>query len=242
MDETTTTDVVTQESGAENAQPVEQQTEAVSQTDLETTNDNDQSTESVEAPTDDASQAEQDVWAKKGIDITTAEGQAKAAKMYADAQKALTQKAQKASELEKQLTTPSGYDDDRIIALETKYAVRDFFDANPEAKALESEMAKYIVENGKSELVKAGYLTLDEVHAIVAAKSVDHSQLKAEGRKEGLQELANKQRATAVSGNAVSSTPAPKLTRQNVNEWYSSLSSEERALPENQAKLSSVLS
>ena len=240
MDETTTTDVVTQDTGAEYAQPEEQQTEAVSNTDLETTN-NDQGSDSDGVSTDGASQTEQDVWAKKGIDITTPEGQAKAAKMYADAQKALTQKAQKASELEKQLTQPSGYDDDRIIALETKYAVRDFFDANPDAKALEAEMAKYIVENGKAELIKQGYLTLDEVHAIVAAKSVDTSQIKAEGRKEGLQELANRQRATAVNGSASNSAPAPQVTSANVEEWWTSLSAAERANPENRRKLDSLL-
>ena len=240
MDETTTTDVVTQDTGANIAQPEEQHTEAVSNTDLETTN-NDQGSDSDEVSTDGASQTEQDVWAKKGIDITTPEGQAKAAKMYADAQKALTQKAQKASELEKQLTTPSGYEDDRIIALETKYAVRDFFDANPEAKALEAEMAKYIVENGKAELVKQGYLTLDEVHAIVAAKSVDTSQIKAEGRKEGLQELANKQRATAVNGSANNVAPAPQVTSANAEEWWTGLSPAERANPENRRKLDSLL-
>ena len=244
MDEPTTTDVVTQDSGAEIAQPVEQQTEAVQTTDLEQPT-NDQSSDSTEAPTDDVSQ-EQDVWAKKGIDISTAEGQAKAAKMYADAQKALTQKAQKASELEKQLSAPTDeYDNDRVARLEVIMKTRDFFDSNPEAKELEAEMAAYINSDPtgtKRELVKAGYLSLEEVHAIVSANPNRTTELKAEGRKEGLQELANKQRATAVNGSAVNKAPAPSLSRANAESWWESLGAEGRADPANRQKLDSLLS
>lgn len=242
MDETTTTDVVTQETGEQVSQPEEQQTEAVQTTDQETSTNDPVEEQEESTSTDD----ELTTWAKnKGLELDS-DSARKAAEMARNAEKAMHQKAQKASELEKQLSQPTeGFDEDRIARVETILKTRDFFDNHPEAKELEAEMAAYINSDPtgtKRELVKQGYLTLEEVHAIVSANPNRNSQLKEEGRKEGLQQLANKQRATAVNGNAVNKAGAPKLSRENAESWWESLGPEGRADPANRAQLDSLLS
>lgn len=248
MSETTTTDVVTQEPGAEIAQPVEQPTEAVQNTDPETTNTNDSvPTETDSTSTDDGL----DDWAKnKGLELDS-DNARKAAKMAREAEKGFHNKAQKASELEKQLSQPELLDDDPIKnevynyikTQQVKDTTRDFFDRNPEAKALEQDMAAYITSDAtKAQLVREGYLSLDDVYAIVSSNPNRANTLKAEGRKEGLQELANKQRATAVNGSASNSAPAPKLSRANAETWWESLGAEGRANPENRRQLDQLLS
>lgn len=246
MDETTT-EAVTQDTGADFAQPEEQQAEAVQETvDSEPTNVNDQSSDNSQGDdtSTDGDINPSDFWSKKSIDISTAEGQAQATKAYQEALKAMQDKGKKANELEKQLSAPNGYDDDRIARVETILKTRDFFDAHPEARELESDMAKYINadESGlRRELIKQGILSLEEVHAIVSADPNRTTQLKEQGRTEGLQQLANKQRTTAVTGNAVNSAPAPKVTSDNVESWWDSLTTEQRKDPANISKLDSLL-
>jgi len=157
----------------------------------------------------------------KGIDLSTPEGQAKAIKSWREAEKAMHQSTAKASELEKTLTTQpdppldaNGNAADpmtqlamKVQAMETAQAVNNFFISNPDAKALEGAMTKIVTDNPTiGELVKNGYLNIGQLYAM--AKGSDASledRLKKDGGHEALEEVAKRQRGSAVQGKATSS-------------------------------------
>jgi len=248
MDESTTNPDAQDEQALE-AQPVEA-LDAAANTDSESieTTDQTDSEETAEAATsedDDLS----DYWAKKGIDITTAEGQAKAAKSYREAEKAMTKKAQQASELAKKVNEASPIDEN---ASEAQQALQIAQQLRNEAvidkwardnKVTESEleaMDAYVDENVRAkQLLGAGLLTLDEVRKL--SINTDTAAIKKQGGQEALQNLANKQRASAATGNAVNSTPPAALTAANAEAWWDSLGAEGRADPANRAKLDALL-
>ncbi|MBO1267085.1 hypothetical protein [Arthrobacter cavernae] len=157
MDESTT-DATTQDTGAVvTAQPEEQLAEAAN-TDSESTTTTDQTTTD---ETDNASTTSEDdlsdYWTKKGIDITTPEGQAQAAKSYREAEKAMTQKAQQASQLEKQINAqPLAVDTDNELvrqaiekssALETTLAVREWKSSNNITPEQDAALGEYVTAN-----------------------------------------------------------------------------------------------
>lgn len=150
-----------------------------------------------------------------------------------------TQKRQKASELEKTMTTMS--DDSaeqqaqvtgenpevlkRLQRMEVKDSVRDFFDRNPDARPFEKEMAKIAVESGlygtPEAILKASY-------AIAVSNNPD--AVKSQGKREALESLAHKQNAAVPIGNAINGasmstatiTPqnVDQLVAQNSQEWF----------------------
>lgn len=239
--EETTTEVVTQETGA-TAQPEEQHAEAVLDTTSEPTSNDSQ----VEEPTQVENSHEE--WLRnKGIDPADPEAMAKVAAMAQNAERAMHDKAQKASKLEKELGTVTQNGESEALArtqaLEAKLATRDFFDAHPEAREQEEAMVDWITGDPvQREMVKQGLLTLDQVHAIVSASGSNTQAIKDQSRKETLEGLANKQRATGVQGAATTSAPAPQLTSANADTWWESLGADGRANPENRAKLDRLLS
>ena len=218
-----TTDAATQDTGAEvTAQPEEQLAEAA-KTDSESTTTTDQQTEeeTVEETTTSDDEDLTDYWAKKGIDITTPEGQAKAAKSYREAEKAMHNKAQQASELEKQVNAqPLDVDTDNELvrqaleksnALETTMKVREWKQQNNITPEQDAALGQYVTENpNKAYLLKNGYLTYDDILAMSGVKSQDTSEAKKQGSREALQDVANKQRATAINGSASQAAPAVK--------------------------------
>jgi len=249
MNEQPTTDAPVQDEGAITAQPpVEQQAEAETPVQEPTDTSTQEPAEADNSAEDDLS----DYWNKKGIDITTPEGQAQAAKSYREAEKAMHQKSQQASELEKQINGPtvdpdaSRADQAYAIAqqLQNEKVIREWKESNNVTKEEDDAMGEYAKANPRTaELLVNGQLTLDEFRAIaVPGQKVDTSAIKQEGGQEALEKLANKQRATAVQGNASSSTPATSLNKGNVEQWYEQLGSAGRQDPANQAILQSILS
>jgi hypothetical protein len=164
----------------------------------------------------------------------------KAAKMAMNAEKAMHAKSQRASELERtmgqmsdtsaeQVAQATGENPEilkRIQRMEVKESINDFWDANPDAKQYESEMAQIAVDSGlfgsPDAILKASY---------AMAVANNSATIKSQGKREGLESLAQKQQAAVPRGNAVNTGVANEtITPQNVDflvgknsmEWYMS--------------------
>lgn len=219
--EESTIDAATQEPGVvPTTQPEEQPAETV-QTASESSETTDQPSTDETGPAPASSDEDDlaDYWTKKGIDITTPEGQAQAAKSYREAEKLMHSKAQQASELEKQISTQTTVDPDaseaqRALAIATqlqnKAVIETWKAQNNISHEEDVAMGAYAKANPKTaELLTSGLLTLDEFRAIaVPAKPVDTTAIKKQGGQEALEKLANKQRATQpIGGAATPSSP-----------------------------------
>ena len=219
----TTTNADLQDTQAQDAQPVEQPAEAVTTPPSEpTTTTNDGQPEADEPAPADNSQESTDptaFWAKKGIDITTPEGLAKATQSYSEAEKRMHQTAQRSSELEKQLETApaeqvsndpiaqKAYEEAKGVRLELQ--VERWKSSNQVTPEQDAAIGTYLSEHqDKAYMLKNGYLTLDDVAAMSGALKQDTEALKSAGKKEALENLATKQRSTAPSGGASTSAQA----------------------------------
>lgn len=253
MTETTTPEAPVTEAPVETpVEPIEQQPEEAVTTTTEPT-PTDPPTEGP-APADNPEEDDlSDYWSKKGIDISTPEGQAKAAKSYREAEQAMHRKNQEASELSKQLTDqPVHVDSDdplvqqlanKVVTLERSQNVAKFVDNVKLTSAQEQVMSEYLTQNPqKVQMVNAGLMSLEDVYTLSGAGKEDPTSLKQAGRAEAIQELADKQRATAASGSASAGSTSTSVTAENFDVWYANLSPEERAKPETQKVLSRFLS
>lgn len=170
---------------------------------------------SKDAPSDDD---ELSSWAeKKGLTLDS-DNAKKAAKMAREAERAMHQKAQRASELEKSISTKSdeyaeevaqvtGQDPElvkRLQRIEVRESVRDFWDANPDARQYESQMIELL--QTKPHL--AG--DLESLYASALVKSGNLDAVKSQGKREALESLAHKQQAAVPTGNATNSGITPK--------------------------------
>lgn len=197
-----------------------QRTEAETTTDQTTTTQSeDQSTETATATTssdDDLA----DYWTKKGIDITTPEGQAQAAKSYREAERAMHAKNQQASDLEKQINkAPLDVDTDNELVkqalqessqLKTTLAVRDWKAQNNITPEQDIALGEYVTNHQDvGYLLKNGVLTLDQVYAMSGVGTLDAEALKKAGGEEALQKLATTQRSSAPKGSASHQAPTP---------------------------------
>lgn len=217
----TTTDADLQGTQAQDAQPVEQPAEAVTTADSEPQQP-EQEDATPEAPAEQADNADDltDYWAKKGIDITTPEGQAAAAKSYREAEQALSRKAQEASQLKKSLVDqPVTVDSDNplvqslaeeVVTMKRQAMIDSFTSKVNMTSEQEAEFAKYIIDTNKADLINGGHLTLEEAYKLSGVGSVDPSTYKSQGKKEALQTLANKQTATAPKGSATTNAAPQK--------------------------------
>lgn len=210
MEEITTTEAPV-DAGVVETQPVE----AVATEAVETpTTQPEGQTEQVEPTQVD----ELDTWAKaKGLELDS-DNTRKAAKMAREAERAMHEKARKASELEKsfvaqsdeiaeQVAESTGQDPEtikRLQRIEVKEAVRDFWDSNPDARKYEADMVKLVAERPHL----AG--DLDALYATAVIMSGGLDAVKSQGKREALESLAQKQQATAPMGNATNSGTAPK--------------------------------
>lgn len=254
MDESTT-DAEVQEQAAIQSQPEGQNAEAEQTPTSEPTTTNDEQQEATEPEQSDNSQESDDpsaYWQKKGIDISTPEGLAKATQSYREAEKRMHQTTQRSSELEKQL---GGVEYDQVSndpiaqqALETAASVRlelqveRWKQSNNVTPEQDIAIGEYLQENQqKAYMLKNGYITLDDVAAMSGAFKQDTSAIKQQGSRETLEKLANKQSATSIPGNAVTSSPPQALTAANAESWWDSLGAAGRADPANRAKLDSIL-
>lgn len=183
-------------------------------------------------PTEPSDDDQLTKWAEaKGLKLDS-DNAIKAAKMAREAEKAMHSKAQKASELERSMSAMSdesaeniaeatGQDPEvlkRLQRMEVKNSIRDFWDANPDARNYESEMTKIATEAGLSGTPEA---ILKAAYAI--AKTADTEAVKSQGKKEVLESLAAKQSAAVPTGNAVTPTAsAGAITPENVDQMVAS--------------------
>jgi len=248
QDDTTPEVESTVVTGVEETQPETVDTETAVDTEQETPE------ASEDEPEQSDTSAEEDLsdWAaKKGIDLSTPEGQAKALKSMRESEKSFHAKAQQASELEKQLTNPVSDPDasqaEQALAIATQLqnekVIRNWKEANNVTPEEDAAMGEYAKSNPRAaELLTNGLLTLDEFRAIaVPAQKIDKDSIRKEGGQEALKKLANKQLATAVKGGASSAQTSTALNRDNVEQWYASLGAEGRQDPANQATLQRIL-
>jgi hypothetical protein len=264
MDESTTTEATVAEGGSEQTiqgvavndqgQAVEPQPEATEQAEAaeatEQTTTEDQQVETKPSEDDELS-----TWAeKKGLELDS-DNARKAAKMAREAERAMHQKAQRASELEKSIETRSdevaeqialntGQDPEllkRLQRVEIKEAIRDFWNTPTASgelpdKSLEPAMSKLVMERP--------YLAgdLESLHAIAMVQSGKINAVKSQGGQEALKSLAQNQQAAVPRGNAVNpsgTNSVGKITPQNVDQVVAGMTAEEYAkrLPEINAAL-----
>ncbi|MBM4644771.1 hypothetical protein GS464_29600 [Rhodococcus hoagii] len=223
MDESTTDVVAQDQAQVITAQLEEQPAEAETTPTSEPTPTQPQTDAPMDEPvsTDNPTEGEEfnsvEFWSKKGIDITTPEGQAKAAKSYSEAEKRMHQSTQRSSELEKQVkAAPSEqYSSDptaqkameMATAAQQALEITNWKQANQITPEQDEKMGQYLVENqDKAYLLRNGYLSLDDIRAMSGVDTVDSTAIKQQGGKEALEQLANKQRTTAPRGAAVQTT------------------------------------
>jgi hypothetical protein len=210
MEPNTTTEPATQEPGVEpTTQPEEQPGAAVTTPEPEPTptTEPEEPTEEGPAPADNPAPDEDlTAWAaNKGIDLNTPEGQAKALKSMREAEKKLHDSTAQASSLRKQIEqSPATNDDQRVQRLETLYAVSQWKADKQLTPDQDAKMGEYLSADPiKTEMVKQGLLSLDEVYVLSGASQVNPAAIKQQGGQEALEKLANKQRATAPTGSAM---------------------------------------
>lgn len=173
-------------------------------------------------------------WAEnKGLKLDSEDAK-KAAKMARDAEKAMHQKAQRASELEKATKIkdediPLGasnqeVDNLRIRNVELRQDIRDWKVDNQDKLAHEAEMVKVLQDPVKRQLVQSGYLSLDDVYSIAVGNDpAKEADLKSQGKQEALKSLAHRQQAATPTGDAVTPTAStPAITPQNVDQLVGS--------------------
>lgn len=233
MTETTTPEAPVTSAPVETpAQPTEQQPEAAVTTTTEPTPNPAPATEAAPQTTDADDLS--DYWSKKGIDITTPEGQAQAAKSYREAEKTMHKKSQEAAELTKQLTDePVVVDSDnplvqdlasKVVRMERSQTINDFVGRVKLTTDQESTMATYLEDNPqKKAMVNAGLMTLDEVYTLSGAKTgPDPAALAKKAKDEAIQELADKQRAAAQQGSATA--PSSTVPGDSISDLKARLS------------------
>lgn len=222
--EDTTTDAATQDTGVvtDTTQPDEQPAEAVETPTTEPT-ELEEATEGEPASADTSDDDLSDYWAKKGIDITTPEGQAKAAKSYREAEKAMHSKSAEASQLKKAATDlPVNGEDDRIARLEIKSEIRDWQIENgiKPGDPKDIKMGNFLEANPAKKLaLQYGVLSLDEIYTLSGADKIgqpDPNALKSQGKEEALRQLANKQQAVSPKGSASTQTSDIKTLEERL--------------------------
>lgn len=241
MDESTTTDAPVAEGGSEVIQgvPVDSEGRAVTESQPEPTEPaeaaTDQTETSQDAPKDEepapADNSTVEWLKKKGVDPNSPEAIEKVAEMARNAEKAMHEKAQKASELEKSTriteeqypadATPEQVERINVRNLELRLDIKDWKQNNPDKLAHEAEMIKVLSDPIKKEMVQSGYLSLDDVYAMAVGSNPDTlANVKSQGKKEALETLAQKQQAAVPVGNAVRSSVSgdTKITPQNVDQ------------------------
>lgn len=208
MDEQTTTDAATQDTGVTEVvtQPEEQPAEAVTTPDSEPQ----QEEQTDDAPAEDNAPegkvATPEWLASKGIDPNDPEAVQKLANMAFNSEKLMSKSRQESNELKKSIGEQPATDDDGWKRrMELSMQVNDWKDAKGITSAQDAKMGQYLVDNPQKNIaLQYGVLSLDDIYAMsgAATMGLDANALKSQGGKEALQQLANKQTTTAPKGNA----------------------------------------
>jgi hypothetical protein len=231
MDEESTTDAPEQ-TGGQTIQGVQVDDQGMAVPEPETSEETAEEPKPQEEsqPTEEPSKEDTlDSWAKnKGLTLDT-DSARKAAEMARNAERAMHEKARRASELEKSMLTmgdesaeavaeQTGQDAGtlkRVQRMEIKDAIRDFWDQNPDARTYEKEMAEIATTAGlygsPEAILKASY---------AMARAQNEGATKSAAKREALESLAQQQQAAVPQGNAVTAgtTSASKITSQNVDQ------------------------
>jgi len=250
--EQTTTDASAQDDQALDAQPVEEQAEAVQTVDSEPQQPESSDDGSGEGEPEEADNSQSKTFTpewleSKGIDLSAPDAAEKLANMAFNSEKMMSQTINKtkSSELEKSVQVKG----DGVSQQSTTDMVLGallYKQTHPELTSeQDNAMGEYINSNPDAKLkLSYGLYDYDDIFVKSGAYKLgqpDASALKKQGSQEALQQLADKQRATAVRGNASTTTVPQGVTKSNVDSWWEGLGSEGRANPENRAKLDQIL-
>lgn len=255
--EESTTDAAVQDVQAQDAQPViEQQAEAETSASepIQTQEAQDEPVDTDNSAADESKTVTPEWLQSKGLDTSVLEDpeKLKLANMAFNQEKLMSKTRQQATQLEKQMQSlpETQYSEDPMVQealsvarrAETTLAVSQWKQEKGITPAEDQALGEYVSSNPNlGQLYKQGALTLDNLYAMYKADTTDTAAIKKEGAKEALEGLANKQRTAAPTGNAVSSAPAPGVTKDNVEQWWEGLGREGRNDPANRAKLDAIL-
>jgi hypothetical protein len=175
-----------------------------------------------DAQADDTSDIQ--AWAaKKGIDLENADP-VKLAQMVRESEKRMHEATAKARELETGMVESSNleYTGNEAIdqlaiqvnQMNIQNRVRDFFEANPSAREYESKMAELVVARPWLQN------DLEALHALAVNSPDRAAELKRDGGREALTNLAQKQSAVPPPANASTgaTSSSEKITSANVDE------------------------
>jgi hypothetical protein len=190
----------------------------------------------------------------KGFDPNSPDALAKVAEMYRNAETQLrstrndakldtsiTDAAQE-SDLAQANPTPEWQQELNQLKLERN--VDKFFGQEGVDAAMRPKMAEAATANPNlAYLVETGVLSLQDMYNMVRGSDPTLlNQAKTDGAREALTAVKDRQQAKAVPGNATSSAMATGgPTRETRDAWYSGLTPEQRASPETQRTLASLL-
>lgn len=219
-------------------QPSEDGETETAGTQTETSQDTSETTE--DAPTtEDKSSDEIIEWAtNKGLEINPDNAnEVKLARMQREAEQAAHAKFAEAKALRDEVKSKTEYSDDafdelraEVRTLKAQNSIGNFYKEYPDASEYDAAMADLVREDPNMlELAMAG--NLKPLYALAKLNKLDSAkeELRQDGGREALKTLAQKQQATAITGNAVTSTlSSDKITPQNVDrlvaqndqEWF----------------------
>jgi len=158
----------------------------------------------------------------KKLDGTSADAFEQAAKMAYNSEKLMTKATQEASELKRSLTgtTPASDGQDPgmgefIADYKRDKMIGTFKESHKDWQQHEPAMASLLQEQvqtpdgvfTRSQLVNAGYASLEQIYREAKGSSPDTNSIKSEAKQEVLQQLANTQRAGGALPNASQSNP-----------------------------------
>lgn len=209
--EESTTDADMQDTQALDAQPVEQPAEA----DNTLTSEPTQGEEEPDTSSDNSDEPESKTYTpewlqSKGIDPNDPDALQKALNMAYNSEKLMSKSRQQSSALEKQVSQAPQVEGASLNRTDLLVGAMLFKQSNPLTEAQDSKMGEYLTSNPqKLQMLQHGLLTYEDIYQISGAAGMgqpDPDVLKSQGRKEALQQLANKQAAVAPRGNASAGT------------------------------------
>lgn len=221
-DDTTTTDAPVQDTGADDAQPVQTDQAEAEQTQDTTTQSASGEGES-QTNIEDLSK-----WASaKGLEINADNpNEVKLAQMQREAERKMHETTSQASELrnavnrEIEVEAAGLVGDEAVMAeiqqLKINQQINDFYSQNPDARKYDQAMAQLVNEN--PQLAAGG---LEALYAVAKTREMQaggEQQLKQQGGQEALKELASKQKVAAPQANATSYQTGSKVTLAEVGE------------------------
>lgn len=238
MEEQTTTEPSSQEAVGEiHGVAVDSENRAISQPEEAEETAGSQTEEPVSTEQEDTGEVdttdELAKWAaNKGIEVST-ESERKLAEMARNSEKAMHTKTSEASELQKSVEKQTGTNEfgdpltelqERVQRMELEANVRNFYQDHPDARNMDAELGKLVEQRPHL----AGDLEALYALAKVNSLSKESDNLRREGGKQALEDLAGRQQASAPSANAKSTTSGGRITAENVDaliarnghDWY----------------------